>query len=131
MSSPSPLSIEVRRIYDDPVGHRDEYRALVDRLWPRGVTKAAVNFDEWAKALAPSTELRRWDGWYRHVRERFGEFQDRYLAELRSDPAAGAVIRLLEAGASRSTLVLLTATRDVEHSGAIVLATHLRRRRPR
>lgn len=128
MSPSARLSIEVRRIYDDPAGHKDEYRALVDRLWPRGLAKEAAKFDQWAKGVAPSTELRRW---YGHDPERFGEFRDRYLDELRSDPGAGAVTDLLVAGSSRSTLVLLTATRDVEHSGATVLATHLRRRRPR
>lgn len=121
-----PPSIQVRRIYDDPRGKRDEYRALVDRLWPRGVSKDSVRIDEWAKDAAPSTELRRW---YGHDPERFEEFAKRYRSELRRAPAAAAVKALVEAAASRRLLVLLTATRDLELSGAEVLAAHLRKRR--
>jgi uncharacterized protein YeaO (DUF488 family) len=115
--------IEVRRIYDDPKGTKAEYRALVDRLWPRGVAKDSVRLDEWAKDAAPSTELRRW---YGHDPERFGEFSRRYREELRGQPAAGASGALLDASRNHSALVLLTATKDVDHSGATVLAAHLR-----
>ena len=55
----APTRIEVHRVYDDPRGARSDYRVLVDRLWPRGLAKAALRIDEWAKDLAPSTELRR------------------------------------------------------------------------
>jgi uncharacterized protein YeaO (DUF488 family) len=91
---------------------------LVDRLWPRGVQKAALDIDEWAQEVAPSTELRRW---YGHDPERFDEFARRYKAELDRDPGAPAVERL-RAVAGSGHLVLLTATRDVERSGAAVLA---------
>ena len=108
----------VRRVYDDLRGHRGEYRVLVDRLWPRGVRKDQLRIDEWAKSLAPSTELRLW---YGHDLSRFDEFRRRYVKELASvDPRA---LR-----AHSATLVLLTATRDVEHSGAAVLAEYLRRK---
>ena len=120
-----PMSIEVHRVYDDPRGARSEYRVLVDRLWPRGLARSAVRFDEWAKDLAPSTELRRW---YGHDPDRFREFSRRYLAELRDEPAAEVVLAVLEAASQHSLLVLLTATKDVDHSGATVLARHLRRR---
>jgi uncharacterized protein YeaO (DUF488 family) len=117
-------SIDVRRVYEDPRGH-DGVRVLVDRLWPRGMAKTSLHYDLWAKDVAPSTELRRW---YGHDPQRFDEFSRRYLAELRQAPAkdvAGDIVRR----ARGTTLVLLTATRDVDHSGATVLARHLRRRR--
>jgi uncharacterized protein YeaO (DUF488 family) len=119
-------TVEVRRVYEDPTGAPGEWRVLVDRLWPRGMAKDALRIDEWAKDLSPSTALRRW---YGHVPERFGEFSRRYRAELREPQAAEAVDALLRAAHRRATLVLLTATKDIDRSGAAVLATHLRRRR--
>ena len=111
---------EVRRIYHDDAGGAG-YRVLVDRLWPRGIKTADANLDEWLKDSAPSTELRRW---YGHDPERFTEFARRYRAELRRPPASDAVDHLLRVGSIQS-LVLLTATGDVEHSGAWVLRDHL------
>jgi uncharacterized protein YeaO (DUF488 family) len=115
--------IEMQRIYD-ALGHHSGYRVLVDRLWPRGVKKADAALDEWAKDIAPSDELRRW---YGHDQTKFPEFAKRYRAELRRSPAAGAVRHLLDV-AHDHQVVLLTATRDVEHSGATVLLEHLSRR---
>ncbi|MGH9082711.1 MAG: DUF488 domain-containing protein [Acidimicrobiales bacterium] len=106
------------RVYDDPGRAVGEHRVLVDRLWPRGLTKAAVDMDEWAKDVAPSSDLRKW---YGHEPERFTEFERRYRSELGADPAAAAVGRLRDLP-GRARLVLLTATRDVERSGAKVLA---------
>jgi uncharacterized protein YeaO (DUF488 family) len=111
--------VAVHRIYDaDDVGG---YRVLVDRLWPRGVRREAAALDEWSRDVAPSTELRRW---YGHDVARFEEFARRYRTELGEQPAADAV-RHLHAVARRRALTLLTATRDVEHSGAAVLQEHL------
>jgi uncharacterized protein YeaO (DUF488 family) len=110
-------NVEIVRVYEDPGRKPGEHRVLVDRLWPRGVAKAAIDFDEWAKESAPSTELRRW---YGHEPDRFGEFARRYRAELARAPGAPAVEHLRHL-ARRGNLVLLTATRDVEHSGAAVL----------
>ena len=124
-SGTAAASVEVVRVYEDPGrGHRGhrEHRVLVDRLWPRGVQKAALDLDEWAKELAPSTELRRW---YGHDPARFAEFARRYRAELDHDPGAPVVERLRAYAGGRGHLVLLTATRDVEHSGAAVLAAVL------
>ena len=116
--------IEVVRVYEDPGRRRGEHRVLVDRLWPRGIRKETVDHDEWLKEVAPSAELRRW---YGHEPERFAEFARRYRAELAGPQAAGEVARL--AGlAGRRRLVLLTATRDVEHSGAVVLREAIERR---
>jgi len=109
--------VEIVRVYEDLGRRRDEHRVLVDRLWPRGVRKEALDADEWAKDVAPSTELRRW---YGHDPERFAEFSRRYRSELRTEPARAIVTRLRDV-AGRRRLILLTATRDVEHSGAAVL----------
>jgi uncharacterized protein YeaO (DUF488 family) len=100
------------------------YRVLVDRLWPRGITKAEAALDEWLKDAAPSTDLRRW---YGHRVERFDEFTRRYRDELQEEPGSAAVNRLVELARDRP-VTLLTATRDVEHSGARVLQQLLARR---
>lgn len=111
------MEIVIVRVYDDPGRQSGEYRVLVDRLWPRGMRAGSVDFDEWAKDLAPSGELRRWFG---HDPGRFGQFASRYRAELDRPDATGMLARLAgTAGGGR--LVLLTATRDVPHSGAAVL----------
>ena len=115
-------SITVRRIYVDAVGVAAEYRVLVDRLWPRGISKSSVRLDDWAKDLAPSTGLRRW---YGHDPDRFQEFSRRYLVELGEPPAIEAATATLRASMNHSALVLVTATKDVEHSGAIVLGRFL------
>jgi uncharacterized protein YeaO (DUF488 family) len=112
--------LRVRRIYEPP-GTEDGHRVLVDRLWPRGVKKAEAAIDEWARDVAPSADLRRW---YGHQPDRFEEFARRYRAELAAAPAAGAVADLV-ARLRQGPVTLLTATRDVERSGAAVLAEHL------
>jgi uncharacterized protein YeaO (DUF488 family) len=121
-SRPHDHDLGLGRVYDHPDGR---YRVLVDRLWPRGVTKVDAALDEWLEAVAPSTELRRW---YSHDVSRFDEFSARYLAELGQAPASTAVEHLADLAATREVL-LLTATRDVEHSGAHVLRAHLLDRR--
>ncbi|MHB8680870.1 MAG: DUF488 domain-containing protein [Acidimicrobiales bacterium] len=108
--------MEIVRVYEDP-GRQGDYRALVDRLWPRGVRKSDLDMDEWAKDVAPSTDLRRW---YGHDPERFAMFARRYRDELIVAPAQPIVARLRAIAVDRN-LTLLTATRDVEHSGAVVL----------
>lgn len=118
--SPDDPSFELRRVYDDD--HHDRgFRVLVDRLWPRGVRKADAALDEWLKDAAPSGELRKW---YGHDVDRFEEFAGRYRAELAEPPAAEAVHHLLDE-AGKQPVILLTATRDVDHSGALVLRDHL------
>jgi len=111
----------LRRVYDGP-SPEDGVRVLVDRVWPRGLTKEAAHLDEWIKDAAPSTSLRRW---YGHRPERFVEFRRRYLAELADPQPAAAVNRLRELSRTR-TITLLTATRDIDRSQAAVLAEQLR-----
>ena len=101
---------------------RRGYRVLVDRLWPRGVKKEDAALDEWIKDVAPSAELRRW---YGHDPTRFEEFARRYRDELSRPPASDAVAHL-RGLAGEQHVVLVTATRDVDHSGARVLHDHLR-----
>lgn len=115
-------AFELRRIYDVS-GAGSGRRVLVDRLWPRGMKKEEAPIDEWLKDVAPSTELRKW---YGHDPDRFTEFKRRYRRELGSPPAADAVAHLLSI-ADKKPVVLLTATRDVDHSAAAVLLEHLER----
>jgi uncharacterized protein YeaO (DUF488 family) len=113
--------IAVKRAYEPPA-RGDGVRILVDRLWPRGLRKDAAHFDQWRKDLAPSTELRQF---YGHRPERFAEFKTRYRAELRHKDAAAAVSELVDL-TRRRAVTLLTASRDLSHSEAAVLAAHIR-----
>jgi uncharacterized protein YeaO (DUF488 family) len=110
--------VRVRRAYEEP-GPDDGTRVLVDRIWPRGLSKARAALDDWCKDVAPSTELRQW---YGHVPDRFAEFGRRYRAELTDPQRAAALDRLRELAASDRPLTLLTATRQPEISEAAVLA---------
>jgi uncharacterized protein YeaO (DUF488 family) len=118
---PADRLINVRRVYDEPAP-ADGRRVLVDRLWPRGLSKAAAAVDEWLKAVAPSDELRRW---YGHEPAKFEEFRQRYAEELRGAEQAEALGHLRELTRA-GPITLLTATKDVEHSQAAVLARKLR-----
>ena len=111
------MDVRVRRVYDEPSA-ADGARVLVDRVWPRGLRKDATRLDDWAKDVAPSTELRKW---YGHDPAKFGEFRQRYLNELAGSAPCAALGRL-RALAAKGPLTLLTATRDVDHSQAAVLA---------
>ncbi|MGH3494898.1 MAG: DUF488 domain-containing protein [Sciscionella sp.] len=110
-------NVRVRRVYDEP-DPADGARVLVDRLWPRGLSKERAAFDEWCKDVSPSTELRRW---YGHDPALFDEFSRRYRAELADDARQEAVAQLRNL-AGGGTLTLLTATKQPEISEAAVLA---------
>lgn len=114
--------VQVRRIYDAPMPD-DGARVLVDRLWPRGVSKERAQLDEWCKQIAPSTELRTW---YHHEPDLFDEFSRRYTAEL-DDPEPAAALAHLKDLAGQSTLTLLTATKNPDISEAAVLSVILTR----
>ena len=116
--------MQVRRVYESRMRARgDGLRVLVDRLWPRGISKESLEIDRWAREIAPSSKLRVW---YGHRPERFEQFAKRYQAELR-DPEGAAALDELRRVARRRTVTLLTATKDVEHSAASVLAALLLR----
>jgi uncharacterized protein YeaO (DUF488 family) len=119
-----PPEIRIRRVYEEPAP-ADGTRVLVDRIWPRGLRKDAAALDEWARDVAPSTELREW---YGHDPARFDEFRRRYLEELSHSGQRAALGRLRALASSKAPrpLTLLTATRDVDHSQAAVLAQILR-----
>lgn len=109
--------VRVRRIYDQADEH-DGARVLVDRQWPRGMAKADAGLDEWCKAVAPSTALRKW---YGHDPAKLDEFRRRYHAEL-DDPERAEALQHLRELADGQRLTLLTATKDPDISQAAVLA---------
>ncbi len=114
-------TLKVKRIYL-PAAKHDGFRVLVDRLWPRGLSKKKAVLDHWAREVAPSTTLRKWFG---HDPKRWPEFKRRYAAELRANrPAVKERRAILKAHA---TVTLLFGAHDKEHNQAVVLATHLRR----
>jgi uncharacterized protein YeaO (DUF488 family) len=112
--------ITYRRVYEE-TSSDDGKRVLVDRVWPRGMRKDDAHLDEWLRDVAPSSDLRKW---YAHEPSRFPEFRRRYLAELRDAGHRQAAERLRDI-AAHDRLTLLTATRDVDHSQAAVLAEWL------
>jgi uncharacterized protein YeaO (DUF488 family) len=117
----SKREVRVRRAYDEPA-REDGARVLVDRIWPRGLTKEKAGLDEWCKEVAPSTALRRW---YGHDPELFEEFGRRYRAELK-EPGRAEALQHLRDLARHGTLTLLTATKHADISEAVVLAGLLR-----
>jgi uncharacterized protein YeaO (DUF488 family) len=118
------MPIQITRVYE-PASPEDGYRVLIDRLWPRGVSRQSAKLDEWIKELAPSTELRRWFG---HDPGRFEEFRRRYIGELRDErPRLTALRRRARDG----TLTLVYSAHDTEHNDAVVLAEILRRGLPK
>jgi uncharacterized protein YeaO (DUF488 family) len=120
--TPEP-DVRLRRIYDDPADD-DGIRILVDRRWPRGVSKARAELDEWCTGVAPSDALRKW---YGHDPAKFDEFASRYRTEL-DEPEPATALRHLRLMASHERLTLLTATKHLDLSQAAVLAELLRLR---
>jgi len=108
--------IQAKRVYE-PASASDGYRVLVDRLWPRGMTKEAAQIDRWMREVAPSDALRRWFG---HDAERWDEFRQRYRHELSGPDRRDAVNELVRQ-ARRGPLTLVYAARDPAHNDAIVL----------
>jgi uncharacterized protein YeaO (DUF488 family) len=114
--------IRTKRVYEPPVPE-DGVRVLVDRLWPRGVSKEDARIDWWARELAPSDKLRRW---FSHSPPRFREFVDRYRAELNS----GAAVARLKALAAEGTVTLVYSARDERHNNARALVEILNLSKP-
>jgi uncharacterized protein YeaO (DUF488 family) len=109
------VELQVKRVYDD-AEPGDGFRVLVDRLWPRGLSKERAALGLWAKEVAPSTELRQW--FHAHPGE-FGEFSRRYRAELKDNPE---VDRLREQLSGHPVVTFLYAVHDTEHNHAQILA---------
>jgi uncharacterized protein YeaO (DUF488 family) len=112
--------VKIKRVYDPPE-RGDGWRILVDRLWPRGLSRRTAAFDVWMKDLGPSHELRRWFG---HDPRRWGEFRRRYMAELHTKRDALAAIARK---ASSRTVTLLFGARDPKHNQAVVLKAAIER----
>jgi len=114
-------SIAIKRAYDEPSA-KDGVRILVDRLWPRGMSKSKLKIDAWPRELTPSTDLRKW---YGHEPARFAEFRRRYRAELAEHAKELDAVRTMVKGRSAT---LITATREVDLSHAAVMRGILRRK---
>ncbi len=108
------MKIKLKRVYEKP-DKADGIRILVDRLWPRGLTKQKAALDLWLKEIAPSTELRKWFG---HDPKKWTEFRRRYRAELKSHPDE---LKMIKSKEKEGTVTLLYGARDQEHNEAIVL----------
>ena len=113
------MNIQVKRVYDPPSAD-DGLRVLVDRLWPRGLSKASLKLDEWMKEIAPSNELRQWFG---HDENKWAEFQKCYFKEL--DGHSDLIEQLLQKSHT-GKLTLLFAAKDEEHNNAAALKKHVK-----
>ncbi|TFC31453.1 DUF488 family protein [Cryobacterium sp. MDB1-18-2] len=118
--------VRVRRVYEE-AEDEDGFRVLVDRIWPRGMTKVKAALDEWCKDVAPSTELRKW---YGHDPAKFTEFTQRYQSELTQVERGRALQHLKDLAVDRR-LTLLTGTKEPDISEAAVLADILNQQAPR
>lgn len=115
--------VKIKRIYDEPA-QDDGTRVLVDRLWPRGISKERAAIDTWLKDIAPSTNLRVWFG---HKPERFEEFKHTYFDELSHNPTVATLEELIR---KNSNLTLLYAAKSPEINHAVVLQDYLQRQVP-
>lgn len=119
------MAVKLKRVYDNPE-QADGVRILVDRLWPRGLTKDKAGLDEWIPDIAPSNSLRRWFG---HKPERWKEFQKRYKKEL-SSPKRKVILAKLKRMARISTVTLLYAAKDTDQNNAVAMAEFLKLKKP-
>ncbi|MEO6805385.1 MAG: DUF488 domain-containing protein [Edaphobacter sp.] len=108
------MAIKLKRVYEEP-SQEDGTRILVDRLWPRGLTKEKARVDLWLKEVAPSSELRKW---FAHDPAKWPEFRARYKAELKHN---GPQVALLKQAAGRGHTTLIYGAKDTEHNEAVVL----------
>ena len=113
------MNVKIKRVYEAQ-SEQDGQRILVDRLWPRGLTKERAGIDLWLKDIGPSTELRKWFG---HEPGRWKEFEKRYRDELKKQPAS---LSILKREAERGPLTLLFGARDEEHNEAVILCSILK-----
>lgn len=107
-------TIQIKRVYDKP-SKSDGYRILIDRIWPRGVSKEDAKLDDWNKDLAPSTELRKW---FDHDPDKFDNFSDKYKKELENNTED---LKKLRETAKDNTVTLLYGAKDTEHNQAVIL----------
>lgn len=112
------MEIKIKRVYKK-ASKNDGFRILVDRIWPRGVSKEEAHLDEWIKDIAPSTSLRKW---FDHVDERFDEFSKKYKQELKNSPD---LVQEILKKAKEKTLTLVYSAKDEKHNQAVVLKSFL------
>lgn len=116
------MELKLERIYTKPAD-LDGYRILVDRVWPRGISKEKAHLDRWMKEVAPSADLRKW---YDHDVARFLEFKDRYLAEIAANPSYYNSLRaIVQEQLKSQNVILLYGAKDEEHNQAVILANKL------
>jgi len=115
------MSVQIKRAYE-PAAASDGERILVDRLWPRGLSKRAAAIDHWLREVAPSTALRRW---FAHDPAKWSEFKRRYFAELRT---GGDAVQDIAKRARQHRVTLVHGARDEQHNDAVALREYLRRR---
>ena len=111
-------NIPIKRIYE-PSAESDGYRVLIDRLWPRGLTKEGAMIDEWMKEIAPSAMLRKW---FNHDPQKWQQFQHEYFTELTSSPVVKHLLTLIK---KYKTITLLYAAKDEQYNHAVVLQRFL------
>ncbi|HBF75083.1 MAG TPA: DUF488 domain-containing protein [Lactobacillus sp.] len=115
------MALKIERIYTKPAD-TDGYRILVDRLWPRGISKEKAALDEWFKTIAPTKELRQWFG---HDPEKYAEFKTRYIAELDTNPDRDKFLKLIKSHLAEGNVIMLYGAKDETHNQAAVLKDYL------
>ena len=118
------MAIKCERIYTKPAD-LDGYRVLVDRLWPRGISKVNAQLASWEKEMGPTTDLRKW---FNHEPEKFPEFKKRYVAELEANAALPAFLDLVAEQLTDQGVILLYGAKDEEHNQAVILKEFLLKR---
>ncbi|PBQ24527.1 hypothetical protein CNR29_11075 [Levilactobacillus brevis] len=116
------MAIKCERIYTKPADLTG-FRVLVDRLWPRGISKVNAQLDIWEKAIGPSTDLRKW---FNHDPEKFAAFQTKYRAELQANPALPDFLKVIATQVAKQDVILLFGAKDETHNQAIVLKDFLK-----
>ena len=115
------LAIKLERIYTKPAD-LDGYRILVDRLWPRGISKVNAHLDLWLKEVGPSTDLRKW---FNHDADKFPEFKQRYLKELQDNDAYQQLLTTVKEQSANGNVILLYGAKDPDHNQAVILQEQL------
>lgn len=115
-------NVQVKRVYEK-AEKSDGFRILVDRLWPRGISKEEARIDEWIKDAAPSNALRKW---FSHDPEKWNEFRRRYSGELKTDSEKKEAVKHIRRIAKEQPVTLLFSARDIEHNNALVLRDHIK-----
>lgn len=115
------IQIKLERIYDKPAD-TDGYRILVDRLWPRGMSKVNAKLDQWSKQIGPSTELRKW---FNHDPEKFSEFKKKYIDELNNGADTKDFLELVKTQLTKGDVIFLYGAKDRQNNQAVVLKDYV------